>query len=149
MVPAPSVDIPVRVDPFCCPRLDLATAPRAYKQADVPVIYCSGNLALNALNCLWFSKMFAKMLARLKGDEAPKSATSETSSKSGAHKRRTSASTKNNASQAAAATGKALSETAPLLEKDGETDGVSEEDEGIRMPVQPPRPVANGEKAEL
>jgi hypothetical protein len=93
--------------------------------------------------------MFAKMLARLKGDDAPKSAISDTSSNSGAHKRRSSASVKSNASQVAAGAGKALSETAPLLEKDGETDGVSEEDEGITLPAQPPRPVANGEKAEL
>ncbi|KAK4684102.1 hypothetical protein P7C73_g6101, partial [Tremellales sp. Uapishka_1] len=35
------------------------------------VIYCSGNLALNYLNWLWFSKMFAKMLARLSGEDKP------------------------------------------------------------------------------
>ncbi|KAK6903724.1 hypothetical protein I204_02655 [Kwoniella mangroviensis CBS 8886] len=37
------------------------------------VIYCSGNLALNALNWLWFSKMLGKMYARIQGDEKVKS----------------------------------------------------------------------------
>jgi hypothetical protein len=32
------------------------------------VIYCIGNLSLNALNWLWFSKMFCKTMARLSGD---------------------------------------------------------------------------------
>ncbi|WRT64766.1 uncharacterized protein IL334_001700 [Kwoniella shivajii] len=36
-------------------------------------IYCLGNLALNALNWLWFSKMLAKMYARLQGEEKPTS----------------------------------------------------------------------------
>lgn len=83
--------------------------------------------------------MFAKMLARLKGDEAPKD-------KAGSRKRRVSGTGK---AQAARQTGKALRETAPLLEKEGETDGVSTEDEGITLPVQPPKPTAQGSKAEL
>ncbi|RSH92190.1 hypothetical protein EHS25_008605 [Saitozyma podzolica] len=36
------------------------------------LIYCLGNLALNALNWLWFSKMVSKMLARLSGGDEPK-----------------------------------------------------------------------------
>lgn len=36
------------------------------------IIYCTGNLALNGLNFLWFSKMVAKMVARLKGRDVPK-----------------------------------------------------------------------------
>ena len=36
------------------------------------IIYCTGNLALNGLNFLWFSKMVAKMVARLKGQDVPK-----------------------------------------------------------------------------
>ena len=38
------------------------------------MIFCGGNVALNALNWFWFSKIFAKMLARLSGD-APSSQT--------------------------------------------------------------------------
>lgn len=38
----------------------------------ISVIYCLGNLALNALNWLWFSKMVSKMLARLSGGDEPK-----------------------------------------------------------------------------
>lgn len=36
------------------------------------IIYGVGNLALNGLNFLWFSKMFAKMIARLHGEDEPK-----------------------------------------------------------------------------
>jgi hypothetical protein len=36
------------------------------------IIYCTGNLALNGLNFLWFSKMVGKMIARLKGTDEPK-----------------------------------------------------------------------------
>ncbi|ORX33899.1 TLC domain-domain-containing protein [Kockovaella imperatae] len=35
------------------------------------LIYCIGNLSLNALNWLWFSKMVKKMLARVSGDDKP------------------------------------------------------------------------------
>lgn len=101
------------------------------------LIYCSGNLALNALNCIWFSKMFAKMLARLNGDESPKAPGA------GQKKRRVSG-----AANKRSSAGKALNETAPLLEKDGEMEAVSEEDEGITLPAQPPRPVAQ-QKGEL
>jgi hypothetical protein len=37
------------------------------------IIYCTGNLALNGLNFLWFSKMVGKMVDRLKGSDQPKS----------------------------------------------------------------------------
>jgi hypothetical protein len=37
------------------------------------VIYCSGNLALNALNWMWFSKMLGKMVKRLSGSDKPAS----------------------------------------------------------------------------
>ena len=36
------------------------------------IIYGCGNLALNGLNALWFSKMFAKMIARLHGEDEVK-----------------------------------------------------------------------------
>jgi hypothetical protein len=36
------------------------------------IIYCTGNLALNGLNFLWFSKMVGKMIARLQGTDKPK-----------------------------------------------------------------------------
>lgn len=36
------------------------------------IIYCTGNLALNGLNFLWFSKMVGKMIARLQGTDEPK-----------------------------------------------------------------------------
>jgi hypothetical protein len=36
------------------------------------IIYCTGNLALNGLNFLWFSKMVSKMVARLKGEDGTK-----------------------------------------------------------------------------
>lgn len=41
------------------------------------VIYCAGNLALNGLNWLWFSKMVSKMLARLNGKDGPIKSRSE------------------------------------------------------------------------
>jgi hypothetical protein len=31
------------------------------------IIYGSGNIALNGLNCLWFSKMVKQMIAKLQG----------------------------------------------------------------------------------
>lgn len=31
------------------------------------LIYGSGNIALNGLNCLWFSKMVKQMIAKLQG----------------------------------------------------------------------------------
>lgn len=38
-----------------------------FKANKTAVIYCLGNVALNGLNWLWFSKMVQKMLARLAG----------------------------------------------------------------------------------
>ena len=38
------------------------------------VIYCAGNISLNALNWLWFSKMVNKMISRLSGETKAESA---------------------------------------------------------------------------
>ncbi|KAK8847411.1 hypothetical protein IAR55_005269 [Kwoniella newhampshirensis] len=89
------------------------------------VIYCGGNLALNALNWLWFSKMLKKMIARLSGDE--------------------------NAQDKEAS--KIAKESTPLLRKnvvkegvedsseDGGIVGQEENDETLSLPAKAPKPI--------
>ncbi|WVQ98062.1 hypothetical protein IAU59_005184 [Kwoniella sp. CBS 9459] len=45
------------------------------------LIYCTGNLALNGLNWLWFSKMLKKMYARIQGEDTPTSDATKASAK--------------------------------------------------------------------
>ncbi|OCF32604.1 hypothetical protein I317_00373 [Kwoniella heveanensis CBS 569] len=46
------------------------------------LIYCTGNLALNGLNWLWFSKMLKKMYARIQGEDTPDPKSDSSSSSS-------------------------------------------------------------------
>lgn len=89
------------------------------------IIYGAGNLALNGLNMLWFSKMFAKMIARLHGEDEPKSKSKSKSKDS----RMTE-----------------TEEKKPLLAKVGAEE---EEEGGLTLPASPPSPVATVPKEAL
>ncbi|WWD21502.1 hypothetical protein CI109_105988 [Kwoniella shandongensis] len=102
------------------------------ERANIPlhlqVIYCGGNLALNALNWLWFSKMLKKMIARLSGGETTKG-------------------------KDVSAKPKVVVERTPLLDKAGEVSikeeeeddlvaiGEEEKDETLSLPAKAPKPV--------
>lgn len=88
------------------------------------IIYGVGNLALNGLNMLWFSKMFAKMIARLHGNDEVIKPDTRRSGKGGV----------------AVTVGKEEEEEKdPLL---GRSDNGTDRDEGgLALPVTPPSPV--------
>ncbi|WWC67953.1 uncharacterized protein I206_101872 [Kwoniella pini CBS 10737] len=83
------------------------------------IIYCSGNLALNALNWLWFSKMLQKMLLRLQGDKKPIKPILQVKKGEG--------------------------EKEPLLEKSNDNNAINEEEEeeegSLTLPANPPSPI--------
>ena len=85
------------------------------------VIYGVGNLALNGLNMLWFSKMFAKMIARLQGDDDKPISRSRQSGKGHTH-------------------GSKEEEKDPLLNKSDT--GTDRDEGGLALPAAPPSPVA-------
>lgn len=94
------------------------------------IIYGVGNLALNGLNMLWFSKMFAKMIARLHGNDGVKPKDGQ--------KRRTGVT-------------KEVEEEDPLLGRsrsDAGTDRDGDEG-GLTLPASPPSPVATVPKDAL
>lgn len=115
----------------------------------ISVIYCLGNLALNALNWLWFSKMVSKMLARLSGGDEPKRRVK------GGRARLTPNDTTGKGVGVAVGT----DEKTPLLEKsdavvdrgdegdvgEGEDEeggeGQREREESLALPAEPPSPV--------
>lgn len=90
------------------------------------IIYGFGNLALNGLNFLWFSKMFAKMVARLHGEDEPK--------RTPVKRQRS-------------------EEKEPLLRKVPETENEAETEAeaegGLTLPASPPSPVATVPKEAL
>lgn len=109
-----------------------------------PVIYCSGNVALNALNWLWFSKMLAKLVARLSGEEVPKGGAGVGANSGGRSGKLRPGQKRRSSSVAPAAVTKTASEAAPLLDKEVERD--SEEEGSIALPAKPPKPVVQGGK---
>ncbi|WVR04636.1 hypothetical protein IAU60_001647 [Kwoniella sp. DSM 27419] len=100
------------------------------QRKDIPlhlhVIYCAGNLSLNGLNWLWFSKMLKKMWARLQGTDksAPAQSVPQASFEANAERR-------------------------PLLQADKRdviTDlqaiAGGEDEASLAMPANPPSPIA-------
>lgn len=85
------------------------------------IIYGAGNLALNCLNALWFSKMFAKMIARIHGDDEIKPSAKPVSR-----------------------TTTGAAEKEPLLSREGD-----DKEGGLTLPVSPPSPVATVRKEVL
>ncbi|WWC86889.1 uncharacterized protein L201_001768 [Kwoniella dendrophila CBS 6074] len=87
------------------------------------IIYCSGNLALNGLNWLWFSKMLQKMIARLQGDDKP-----------------TPKNRVQNGEQQPLLNGDAKQGERPTIDSNGTLE--ADHEGTIRLPVNPPSPVA-------